>query len=292
MLTHRFGEDRTPRRVVVLGAGGFLGRSLVRSLTNADVEVLALGSKEIDLSEPSAAAYLSQHLRQDDALVFLSALTPDKGRDSGVLMRNLAMARSVAAAASKLKLAHLVYASSDAVYPFDTSLICEGTAAAPAELYGAMHRTREILLTQEATVPLAVLRFTAIYGPGDTHNSYGPNRFVRQAVETGRIDLFGNGEETRDHLFIADAVATLRAVLAGGSTGLINVASGTSVTFRQVADKIAAVRRGVVVTASDRKNPITHRHFDVSELLAAFPKLHTTAVAAGIASTIEALAAR
>jgi nucleoside-diphosphate-sugar epimerase len=155
-----------------------------------------------------------------------------------------------------------------------------------------MHRTREILLTQEAAVPLAVLRFTAIYGPGDTHNSYGPNRFVRQAVETGRIDLFGNGEETRDHLFIADAVATLRAVLAQGSTGLINVASGTSVTFRQVADKIAAVQPGVVVTASERKNPITHRHFDVSEMLAAFPKLCTTAVGPGIASTIEAMAAK
>ena len=292
MLTHRYRDDQTPRRVVVLGAGGFLGRSLVRSLTNADVEVLALGSREIDLSEPSAAACLSERLRQDDALVFLSALTPDKGRDSGVLMRNLAMARSVSAAASKLKLAHLVYASSDAVYPFSTSLIGEGTAAAPAELYGAMHRTREILLTQEAAVPLAVLRFTAIYGPGDTHNSYGPNRFVRQALDTGRIDLFGNGEETRDHLFIADAVASLRAVLARGSTGLINVASGTSVTFRQIADRIAAAQPGVVVAASERKNPITHRHFDVSEMLAAFPKLHTTAMAAGIASTIEALAAR
>jgi nucleoside-diphosphate-sugar epimerase len=288
MLTHRRREDQAPRRVVVLGAGGFLGRSLVRSLTNADVEVLALGSKDIDLSQPGAAASLIERLRQDDALVFLAALTPDKGRDSAVLMRNLAMARSVAAATSKLKLAHLIYASSDAVYAFDTGLICEGTAAAPADLYGAMHRTREILLTQEAAVPLAVLRFTAIYGPGDTHNSYGPNRFVRQAVETGRIDLFGNGEETRDHLFIADAVATLRAVLAAGSTGLINVASGTSVTFRQIADNIATARPGVVVTISERKNPITHRHFDVSEMLAAFPSLRTTAVAAGIASTIEA----
>ncbi len=77
-------------------------------------------------------------------LVFLAALTPDKGRDSGTLMRNLAMGRAVCEATRGVELAQLVYASSDAVYSFATPSISEETPAIPLDLYGAMHRTREL----------------------------------------------------------------------------------------------------------------------------------------------------
>jgi len=50
-----------------------------------------------------------------------------------------------------------------------------------------MHRTRELMLAAEAKAPLAILRLTAVYGAGDTHNSYGPNRFLRQALKDGRF---------------------------------------------------------------------------------------------------------
>ena len=89
-----------------------------------------------------------------------------------------------------------------------------------------MHRTRELILAGEAKAPLAVLRLTAVYGADDTHNSYGPNRFVRQALKDGRISLFGDGEETRDHLYVDDAVALMLAVVSHASTGLLNLASG------------------------------------------------------------------
>ena len=115
-------------------------------------------------------------------VVFLSALTPDKGRDSGTLMRNLAMCRAVCEATRAVDIAQLVYASSDAVYSFATTLISEATPPVPTDLYGVMHRARELMLASEAKAPVAVLRLTAIYGAGDTHNSYGPNRFMRQAT--------------------------------------------------------------------------------------------------------------
>src|SRR5262249_40476992 len=152
--------------------------------------------------------------------------------------RNLAMVRAVCEATRNVALAQLVYASSDAVYSFDTALISEETPAVPLDLYGVMHRARELVLAAEAKAPLAILRFTAVYGTGDTHNSYGPNRFLRQALKDGRIALFGNGEETRDHLYIDDAVDLVLKAITHGSTGLINLASGSSVPFRAVADMI------------------------------------------------------
>jgi nucleoside-diphosphate-sugar epimerase len=180
-LSHAYSHPRKPDRVVVLGSGGFLGRSLVRACAAAGVAVAGVASRDIDLAEASAGARLAERLRPKDVLVFLAALTPDKGRDSGTLMRNLAIARAVCEATRAVAIAQIVYASSDAVYSFATALISEDTPAVPVDLYGAMHRTRELMLAAEANGPLAVLRLTAVYGAGDTHNSHGPNSCARRS---------------------------------------------------------------------------------------------------------------
>jgi UDP-glucose 4-epimerase len=286
-LSHAHSEPRKPTRVVVLGASGFIGRRLLEACGRTDIPAVGLSSRDLDLTDAAAAGTLAERLRPQDVVVFLGALTPDKGRDTGTLMRNLAMARAVCEATRRVPIAQLVYASSDAVYSFATTLISEETPAAATDLYGAMHRVRELMLASEAKAPLAVLRLTAIYGAGDTHNSYGPNRFLRQALSEGRIALFGNGEETRDHLYVTDAVALILAVVARGSTGLLNLATGTSVTFRSVADIIAACSgRTVAIEPSARQNPVTHRHFDITNLLRAFPDVRLKSLAEGLAATV------
>src|SRR5262245_27606183 len=290
-LSHAHCTPQKPQRVVVLGAGGFLGRRVLAACASAGFATLALGSRDVDLTDPDGGARLAALLAPQDALVFLAALTREKGRDSKTLLRNLAMGRAVCAATHAVELSHIVYASSDAVYSFDTPLILEDTPSVPLDLYSAMHRARELMLEAEAKAPLAVLRFTAVYGAGDTHNSYGPNRFLRQALEEGRITLFGNGEETRDHLYVDDAVALVLAVLGQRSTGVANLATGTAVSFRSVADLFAeqiGARSGkpVEVVPSARQNPVTHRHFDVSNLLRALPTTRFTPMKEGLAAML------
>ena len=285
-LAHAHSEPRKPTRVVVLGASGFLGRRLVEACRRADVPAVGLSSRDVDLADAAAAGALAERLHPHDVVVFLAALTPDKGRDSGTLMRNLAMARAVCEATRRVQIAQLIYASSDAVYSFATTLISEDTSAAATDLYGAMHRTRELMLASEAKAPLAILRLTAIYGAGDTHNSYGPNRFLRQALGEGRVALFGDGEERRDHLYVTDAVALIVEVVMRGSTGLLNLATGQSFTFRAAADMIATSSgRTVVVTSSARQNPVSHRHFDITNLVRAFPDMRFKSLAEGLAAT-------
>jgi UDP-glucose 4-epimerase len=287
MLSHAYDVPRKPARIVVLGSGGFLGTHLLKACAAAGIEAAGLGSRDIDLSDAGAAAQLAQRMRAKDVLVFLAALTPDKGRGSGTLLRNLAMCRSVCEATRAVDLAQLVYASSDAVYSFAESLISEETPAVPLDLYGAMHRTRELMLMAEAKAPLAILRLTAIYGPGDTHNSYGPNRFLRQALDGGRIPLFGYGEETRDHLHVDDAAELILRVATQASKGLLNVATGKSETFRAVAETIAArAGRPVEIVPSPRQNPATHRHFDITKLLRGFPGMRFKPIEQGLIETI------
>jgi UDP-glucose 4-epimerase len=286
-LSHAHAKPQKPARIMVLGAGGFLGRHLLKACGAAGIPAGGLSSRDLDLADAAAPGRLAERLRPQDVVVFLAARTPDKGRDSDTLMHNLAMGRTVCAATRRVEVAQLVYASSDAVYPFASALISEETPAAPVDLYGAMHRMRELMLSSEAKAPLAVLRLTAIYGAGDTHNSYGPNRFLRQALGEGRIALFGNGEETRDHLYVDDAVDLILEVAARASTGLLNLASGSSATFRALADMVAArVGRPVEIAPSARHNPVTHRHFDISNLLRAFPGVRLKSFAEGLAATL------
>ena len=166
-------------------------------------------------------------------------------------------------------------------------MITEETPAIPTDLYGAMHRTRELMLLNEVKAPLAILRYCAVYGAGDTHNSYGPNRFVRQARKDGRIALFGEGEETRDHLHIADAAAITMQVIRHGSAGFANVVSGRSVTFREVAELVVAgAGRPVAIASSPRQSAVTHRHFDNAGLVRAFPGMRFTPLADGLAALV------
>lgn len=289
MLTHNWMEPQKPRRVVVLGSRGFVGAALVARLEAAGWVVCPIPSVEIDLTAPEAAEALVARLNSDDALVMLSALTPDRGRDIDAMMRNLEMGRSVCRALAERPVAHVVYVSSDAVYPFDAALVSERTLPAPADLYGCMHHTREIMFRTTVKGPLTILRPTLIYGATDTHNSYGPNRFRRQAVADGCVVLGGQGEETRDHIHIDDAVELIGRVLAHRSVGVLNLATGRSVAFADLAKLVTAqFDRSIEIRFTPRTTAVTHRSFDVTACLHAFPDFAFAPLEDGLAATHRA----
>ena len=66
-----------------------------------------------------------------------------------------------------------------------------------------MHLKRENIF-KKIGKKLTIIRPTLVYGPNDPHNGYGPNKFIRDAKKGNCINLFGKGEERRDHIFIND----------------------------------------------------------------------------------------
>lgn len=284
MITHQNTQSRKPTRVVLLGARGFIGAAIRRQIEAQDIPAIALTSAELDLAEATAADKLVMLLKPSDTVVMLAAVTPDKGRDIATLMQNFAMMQSVCAMIEKSACAHFVYFSSDAVYNTAVSRVTEDTPAFPQDLYGAMHYTREIMARSLTKTPVLVLRPTIVYGPDDTHNSYGPNRFRRVAQKDGKIVLFGGGEETRDHIHVDDvATLTVRCLLRR-SIGTLNVATGTSKSFLEVAGLVAKqFNRNIEIIPTPRQNPVTHRHYDVTNLIKAFPDFRFITVEDGIA---------
>jgi UDP-glucose 4-epimerase len=278
--------SRELKRVVLIGSRGFIGATLQRQLTLKGVPTLALTSSDVDLTDASALVRLVTMLKPTDSVVMLAALTPDKGRDIATLMKNLAMMQNVCAAIEKIGCSHLVYFSSDAVYDTAVSYVSEATPTAPQDLYGAMHNTREIMARSLVDIPLLVLRPTIVYGVDDTHNSYGPNRFRRMAKKESRITLFGEGEETRDHIHVDDVAALTVNCLLRGSTGVLNIATGDSRSFREVAEFVVKqFGNSIEIIATPRVNPITHRHYDVTKLIKLFPNFRFIAIEEGVMST-------
>jgi UDP-glucose 4-epimerase len=285
-LEHANRERTRPGRVIVLGAGGFVGGAIVRRLAGDGVEHVAVTRQECDLLAPSAGRRLGELLDADDRLVVVSAIAPV--RNAAQFGQNIRMAEAVGEALAARPLRHLVYISSDAVYADEANPVTEASCAAPSSLHGMMHAARELLFRSATRAPVCVLRPSLLYGAGDPHNGYGPNRFRRQVARGEPIALFGEGEEQRDHVFIDDVAAIVALVLGHGSRGVLNIATGVSTSFRRVAEMVARLApRPGEIKGSARQSPITHRHFDITACLKAFPRFRYTPLAEGLRLAAE-----
>lgn len=285
MITNLHDSPRKPVRAVVLGAGGFIGGAAARLLRSQGIEVTALGRDSCDLLAPDAATRLVAELRPDDALVFVSARAPVK--NVAMLMENVRMGEAVCAALRSQPVAHVVYVSSDAVYKDSAEPLSESSCAEPGSLHGVMHLTREVMLRNEFSGPLALVRPTLTYGIHDPHNGYGPNRFRRLAAERKAIVLFGEGEEQRDHVAVNDIADLVLRIVLHRSAGIVNAVTGDVVSFRTLAEFIAGqFAPPVAIKGSPRVGPMPHnglRPFAPSAALAAFPEFTFTRWQEGVA---------
>jgi len=282
MLDHLNRIPTSPGRVVIIGAGGFVGSAILKQLSINGVPLLGLTRKELDLLVDGAGEKLSSKLKPSDSVVMVSAVAPVK--TVPMLIQNLRMAETVCNVLANIDIAHLVYISSDAVYADDANPVKEESDRAPSTLHGMMHAARELMLISSTKVPVALLRPTLIYGEADPHNGYGPNRFWRQAARGEAISIFGDGEERRDHILVDDVARLAALVLAHRSVGALNAVTGVSTSFHDIAQLIAK-RFGVQVVSQPRPGPrphLLHRFFDVTHRLKVFPTFHCTPLDQGL----------
>jgi len=285
MLEH-LTDLRRPKRVVITGAGGFVGAAIAQRLERDGVPVLRLTREHLDLTGADAEATLVALLKSGDVFVAAAARAPCKDADS--LVENMQIARNLARALRRARdLVHLVNISSDAVYADSAQPLKESSCAGPTSLHGAMHLARELVLKAEVKAALVTLRPTLLYGAADPHGGYGPNSFRRLAAEGKPIVLFGEGEERRDHVYIDDLAEIAAQCIYRRSSGTLNVATGDVHTFKSIAEKVAGLsgNKAVTVTGSPRVGPMPHggyRAFDPTLCKKSFPDFKYTPLAEGL----------
>lgn len=139
----------------------------------------------------------------------------------------------------------LVYASSSSVYGDEGELpMREDATPHPVSPYGvtklaAEHLCQLYFVTQQ--VPTVSLRYFTVYGPRQRPDM-GFNRFFSAVLDGRPLVQYGDGLQTRDFTFVADAVAaTAAAAVRGTPGGVYNIGGGSRVSLREVFAMIGRV---------------------------------------------------
>jgi UDP-glucose 4-epimerase len=164
----------------------------------------------------------------------------------------------------------VVYASSSSIYGETRQLpMTEDAIPAPVSPYGVSKLAGEHLCRlywRNFQVPTVALRYFTVYGPGQRPDM-AFHRFIRAAFLGDTIEIYGDGEQSRDFTFIADAVEANVAAMTQGEPGAVyNIGGGSRATVNEVLDLLRDITgRELKVDYKGRASgDVTHTSADVS----------------------------
>nr|VFJ56850.1 MAG: dTDP-glucose 4,6-dehydratase/UDP-glucose 4-epimerase [Candidatus Kentron sp. FM]VFJ57180.1 MAG: dTDP-glucose 4,6-dehydratase/UDP-glucose 4-epimerase [Candidatus Kentron sp. FM]VFK17583.1 MAG: dTDP-glucose 4,6-dehydratase/UDP-glucose 4-epimerase [Candidatus Kentron sp. FM] len=267
-------------RAIVTGAAGFIGRHMVRFLRNQGIETLGVDRAATSVHTLAAhtSAYTSARGVPVDAppvdavvdLAVQGALAPYLERGTAIF--HLAGSANVGASvrtpipdfrenvfptlhvleAARQGACPVLFSSSGSVYDAEAKLpFRERSPIRPSSPYGAAKAAGEaycFAYYRSYGVDARVARLFSVFGPGMGH--FAIRDFCERLQDRpDTLTIRGDGGQTRDYLYVEDAVRALYRVLRGGEPGgVYNVAEGRGRTILSVAEAVATAMGPPVAT--------------------------------------------
>jgi len=264
-------------RVVVTGASGWLGRSLLHEIEavlgdRLHEQVLALGSADRDIhlgSGRRVRIHAWEHERvaewQPTCAVHLAYLTRDHTADTSLAEYVEANLRLTARAARLMHLPGIrsfVAASSGAAVQVDWS-----RAISPAGAYGALKRLDEDFFAAEGRrlgVPTVIARTWSVSGPYCTKPTlFAFSDFIQQALGTGMITVRATGEVWRRYVDAGQYLALCLQEAIRAHAGTIE-STGPQIELRDLAQRVAIALGGRVSLAAAQPGQQPSRYVSVT----------------------------
>lgn len=305
-------------QTLVTGGAGFIGSHLVNWLVQhghtvrvidnlssgkaerlahlqPDVELIVADIRDTErLAEATAGVEVVFHLAAMVSVV-QSIEEPLEAQDI-----NATGTLRVLEAARQAGVRRVVQASTCAVYGNNTSLpITEEAQPQPLSPYAATKLAAEQwgqLYTALYKLEVVAARFFNVYGPGqDPRSPYAAvvPRFVERLAAGEPVTIFGDGEQSRDFVYVGDIVEALwavaRAPAAAGA--VLNVGSGVATSVRELAEGIAG-HMGTelrITYAPARSGEVRHSRAAVERIAELTGYRPATALARGLALTTAAM---
>lgn len=263
---------------VITGGCGFIGLSLISKLIEDKsnfiriVDNLTTGTKKdlsaiFDFSETTinnisdfknveliVGDILDESLavkvtKNADVIIHLAANTgvgPSVENPRADLMANVVGTFNYLEAARINGVRKFVFASSGAPAGEVEPPIHEELAPHPVSPYGASKLAGEGYCSsyhKSFNLETVTLRFGNVYGPGSLHKSSIVAKFIRQAINKETIEIYGDGTQTRDFIYIDDLINALSlAVITeniGGET--FQIASNQETTVGEITNTLVRV---------------------------------------------------
>jgi len=194
----------------------------------------------------------------------------------------------------------VVQASTCAVYGNNASLpITEEAQPQPLSPYAATKLAAEQwgqLYTTLYGLEVVATRFFNVYGPGqDPRSPYAAvvPRFIERLATGEPVTIFGDGEQSRDFVYVGDIIEALWAVaMAPAAAGtVLNVGSGVTTSVRELAETIARhIGTELRITyAPARPGEVRHSRAAVERLAELTDYRPATGLVQGLAQTIAAM---
>jgi GDP-D-mannose 3', 5'-epimerase len=253
-------------RVVVTGAGGFIGHHLVTELKRLGYWVRGVDLKPPEFTEVDADEFeLLDLRRRDDALVAMRdidqvyALAADMGgmgfisRNHATILYNNALINLHTIEAARVHgVQRYLYSSSACVYPehlqvdADITPLKEEDAypANPQDAYGWEKLISEKLCEYyagEYGMKVRIVRFHNIYGPYGTYDGGREKapaalcRKVAMADPGDAIEIWGDGEQTRSFCHVADCVEGIYRLMQSDYDQPLNLGTDHMVSINELA---------------------------------------------------------
>jgi len=278
----------TPRRrIVVTGAGGFIGHHLVTHLKRQGAWVRGVDLRHPDYAPTDADEFLVLDLRRWESCIEATravddvyALAADMGgmgfisnHHAEILHNNLLISTHTIEAARQNGASRYLYTSSACVYPeyrqtrTDVEPLKEEEAypAQPQDAYGWEKLVTERLCLhygEDYGLDVRIVRFHNIFGPlgtWDGGREKAPAAMCRKVAfakltGTNRIEIWGDGEQTRSFCYIDDCVAGLERLVDSNYREPINLGQDRLISINELADLVAAAA-GVTITKGHVAGP-------------------------------------
>ncbi len=129
------------------------------------------------------------------------------------------------------------------------------------------------MFRREGRINTASLRFFNVFGPRqDPNSAYAAAVpiFIQKALANEPITIFGDGEQTRDFIFVKDVTSALaHAAKSEDMHGTYNVGYGGSITINQLASEIIRLTgsKSQILHAPERPGDVKHSSANIDRLL-------------------------
>lgn len=224
--------------MLITGHAGFIGQVCISALRPVGGFDLVNGH---DIRNPMA---IRDAAADHDVIIHLAAIS---GVEPCLKDPISACATNVQGSVNVLEAAKLNGASR-------VLLASSGAVNASQHPYAASKRAMEDFGTAyRRWLDVTILRFTNIYGPGSIKKSSAIAMFCKQALTTGEIVIYGDGEQTRDFVYIQDVVDGIKyAATCEKPPEILEVCSNTQISLNVVAEIVSGLT-GARVTHTDER---------------------------------------